>query len=241
MSEATKANATRRTLALGSVALTVLGLALLGYDVFTEEQRGTGWLPLLAGTVGLIAAALWSALDDARGATPTVPLAAAPADDPTAGEGPFREGTVTAPPPSVYPAKRWLAWIGAGAIAIVIVQALVPLRYYFGDDAYDERFSWRMFSAIRMHECDLSATEMASGAERPVRLMQTIHAGWVTTLRRNREAVMTRYLRWRCTQEGVESARLTNRCVSPEGRAVDPIVREIDCSTGDITAEGGER
>ncbi len=224
-----------RTLALGSLALALLGLALLGYDVVTETQRAIGWLPLVAGAVGLVAAAVWGALADARGREPSVPLSAPGA----AGEGPSPEGTPTAPAP-VYPERRWLAWIAAGALAAILVQALVPLRYYLGDDVYDERFSWRMFSAVRMHECDLRASETVRGAERPVRLMQTIHAGWVTTLQRNREAAMTRYLRWRCAQEGVESARLVNRCVSPEGRSVPPIVRAIDCASGEITREEGE-
>lgn len=232
-------SAPRRTLALGSLALALLGLALLGYDVVTETQRSIGWLPLVAGALGLVAAATWGALADARGREPTVPLCAPPAER-GAGDGPSGEGTPAAPPPRLYPERRWLAWIAAGALAALLVQALVPLRYYLGDDLYDERFSWRMFSAVRMHECDLRASETVSGAERPVRLMQTIHAGWVTTLQRNREAVMERYLRWRCAHEGVERARLVNQCASPEGRPVPPIVREIDCASGEITREERE-
>lgn len=222
---------TRRTLALGSLVLLVLGLALLGYDVLTGVQRTTGWIPLLAGTIGLLAAAIWSALEDARSRAPTVPVET----DPPQEAGPRPDASPASTPPGVHPERRRLPWIAAGAIAIVLVQALVPLRYYLGDDAYDERFSWRMFSAVRMHRCDLRASETVNGHERPVRLMQTIHVAWVTTLERNREAVMQRYLRWRCTQNGVERARLVNRCVSPDGREVDPIVREIDCASGEIS------
>ncbi|MCS6857609.1 MAG: HTTM domain-containing protein, partial [Sandaracinaceae bacterium] len=34
----------------------------------------------------------------------------------------------------------------------VMVHVLIPLRYYLwpGHDRYDERFSWRMFSAVRV-------------------------------------------------------------------------------------------
>ncbi len=220
----TKAAGTRRVLALGSLGLAALGLGLLGYDVFTHTQRGTGWLPLLAGTVGLVAAALWQAIEAGASATPTVPL-----DAP-------REGSRR-----VYPLGTYLPWITAGALLVLVIQALVPLRYYMGDDVYDERFSWRMFSAIRMHECSLRATETVNGASREVPLMQTVQAGWVTTLNRNREAVMQRYLRWRCEQEGVERARLHNACVSPEGRRVPPVVREIDCASGEITEGEDER
>lgn len=134
------------------------------------------------------------------------------------------------------PVRRWIA---AFAVCVLLAQALIPLRYYFGDDAYDERFSWRMFSAIRMQACDIAASETTNGRTHPVRLMETIHAGWVTTLRRNREPVMERYLAWRCEQEGVERARLENRCRTPDGTAVPTIVREIDCGSGEITREGG--
>lgn len=134
------------------------------------------------------------------------------------------------------PVRRWIA---AFAMCVLLAQALIPLRYYFGDDAYDERFSWRMFSAIRMQACDIAASETTNGRTHPVRLMETIHAGWVTTLRRNREPVMEEYLAWRCEHEGVERARLENRCRTPDGTALPTIVRELDCGSGEIRREGG--
>lgn len=128
-----------------------------------------------------------------------------------------------------------------GAVAVLLVQALIPLRYYLGDDAYDERFSWRMFSAVRMQQCDIAASETTHGVTRPVRLIETIHVAWINTLRRNREAVMERYLEWRCEQDGVSRARLENECRTPDGREVPTIVREIECASGEITREGGMR
>jgi hypothetical protein len=96
-----------------------------------------------------------------------------------------------------------------------------------------------MFSAVRMQECDIAAAETTNGSQHPVRLMEAIQVGWITTLRRNREAVMERYLEWRCEQEGVERARLENQCRTPDGREVPLIVRELDCASGELTAEGG--
>ena len=160
----------------------------------------------------------------------------------TIGDGPFREGALHEDPGvAALQSSRRLRWIALGVAVALVAQGTIPLRYYLGDDAYDERFSWRMFSAVRMQECNIAASETVDGARRPVRLMETIQVGWITTLRRNREAVMQRYLEWRCEQEGVERARLVNECRTPEGRRVPTIVRDIDCATGAITAEGGQR
>ncbi len=206
----------RRTLGFGSLGLFTLGLLLLGYDVFTHEQRGREWLPLIAGAVGLCIAGIWgSVVDAAQYEKDLEPIEKPPEDAKT---------------------RRWIA---IGALLAIVLSSIVPLFYYFGQDRYDERFSWRMFSAVRMHECSLSARETVSGTERDVRLMNEIHVGWITTLERNREAVMERYLRWRCTRDDVERSLLENRCVTAEGREVAPIVREIDCASGELRREGG--
>jgi hypothetical protein len=203
-----------KVLGWGSFALLLLGLGLVARDVFAQEQTGNQWLPLVAGAVGLVVTAAWDAV-----------------------ASPARRPTVVLPPRS--PRRRRLVY--AGVAALMLAQAVIPLRYYLGDDRFDERFSWRMFSAVRVYRCQLRAFETAGGVERPKRLMSTIHVGWITTMRRNREAVMRRYLRWRCEQEGVEGARLVNRCVTPEGNRVPDVVRAIDCGTGAIISQGGER
>lgn len=202
-----------RILGWGSLAITLLGLGLMARDVFAEEQSSSPWLPLTAGAIGLVATAFWSAIAD--------PVAREP---------------VVKPPKE----PRTRHWIVGGVALIVLVQALVPLRYYLGDDLFDERFSWRMFSAVRVYRCDLSALETRDGAERPTRLISTIHVAWINTMRRGREAVIHRYLEWRCDQEGVEAARVVNRCTTPEGNRVPDLVRTIDCESGEISEEDEE-
>lgn len=165
---------------------------------------------------------------------------------PSSGDGPFREAELRGAELADRAAAEHRSrirrrWIGAGVALALLVQALIPLRYYLGDDEYDERFSWRMFSAVRMQECDIRASETKNGRSEPVRLMATVQAGWVNTLRRNREAVWERYLEWRCEQPDVERARLENRCTTPEGERLPVIVSEIDCASGAITASGGRR
>lgn len=187
----------------------LIGLGLLLDEALSQEQRGNAWPFVIAGAVALVAAGIWSA-------------AIAPQP---------RGRGIAAGPPTGASTRAWIA----GAVgALLVIEALIPLRYYTGDDIFDERFSWRMFSAVRVYSCNLNAFETRGGAEAPVNLMSTIHVGWITTLRRNREAVMERYLEWRCEQDSVEAARLVNVCTTPEGNRVPDVVRTIDCAEGRV-------
>ena len=76
----------------------------------------------------------------------------------------------------------------------VLAQLLIPLTYYLRDDPYDERFAWRMFSGVRLQECEGSVTESHGDWEEAVNPYEVVPAGWVTGLERNRRPVMERYL-----------------------------------------------
>lgn len=193
-------------IAQAGAGLVAVGALLLTFDVTAQEQRAFGWYALVPGVLALLAAGVLRGAADAAG--------------------------VKAPPIVEPPQGKVATWLAIAFGAGLLVQALIPLRYYFGSDPYDERFAWRMFSNVRVYRCDLGAFETRSGYERPVSLMQTIHVGWGSLLRRNRPAVMDAYLEWRCEQEGVTAARLLNRCVSPAGEAVPDVVRRIDCADG---------
>jgi hypothetical protein len=208
-----------RLLTIASGAACLVALALARFDVIPVAACGV--------VVSLVVAARL-----VLGAAPSAP---APAD--VAGE-PWEHPRDAGDRALERRALSRRRWATLGALAVLALHAIIPLRYYLGNDAYDERFSWRMFSAVRMQACDLTAFETTDGTTRRVSLMETIHVAWITTLRRNREAVMERYLEWRC-EEGVESARLENRCRTPEGRDVPTVVREIDCASGRITRAGG--
>ncbi|MEQ8459018.1 MAG: hypothetical protein RLO52_06165 [Sandaracinaceae bacterium] len=208
-----QANGLSTRVAQASAAVVAVGALLLTFDVTAQEQRGWGWLILVAGVLGLLVAGVMRGAEDAA--------------------------TVKAPLVADAPKGKAATWLGVAFGVGVLVQAVIPLRYYFGDDAYDERFAWRMFSNVRVYRCDLGAFETRDGYERPVNLMETIHVGWGSLLRRNREPVMDAWLEWRCEQEGVSAARLLNRCVSPAGERAPDVRRAIDCERGEIT-EGGE-
>ena len=111
-------------------------------------------------------------------------------------------------------------------------QLIVPLTYYVRADPYDERFAWRMFSAVRLHSCRPTASEVVGGDERAVDMPKVIHQAWINTMARNREDVILAFLAKRCEEADVEAATLTNVCVTPSGTRLAPQVYRRDCATG---------
>lgn len=87
-------------------------------------------------------------------------------------------------------------------IGWLIVQIGLPLRYYLRPAApgaaYDERFSWRMFSPVRMLRCQADYTH--DGQE--VRLESEIHSAWITLLKRGRPDVIEGVSRHLCREKG---------------------------------------
>ena len=100
------------------------------------------------------------------------------------------------------------------------LQLLLPLRYYLSPDPYDERFSWRMFSTVRVARCQSQAWERTETdtAPKSVRLSGgrdhagqprygVIHNAWRTLIRRNRVAVIDAYLQHRCAVSSNRGSR----------------------------------
>ncbi len=122
----------------------------------------------------------------------------------------------------------------------VVIQLLVPLTYYLREDAYDERFAWRMFSAVRMYRCQTQAVEDRGDGLAPVNLSQLIHRAWINHLGRNRQDVVHAYLHRRCAEPGMVEARVINRCSDERGDGVAPQTYVIDCAEGTIALSGGD-
>jgi hypothetical protein len=99
----------------------------------------------------------------------------------------------------------------AAIAVLVLAQLAIPLRYYLGGDPYDERFSWRMFSEVRVVSCDPSASETKADAHAEIELGHEIHEAWIGLLTRNREPVIERFLMHRC-EGGASDATFVNRC-----------------------------
>ena len=125
---------------------------------------------------------------------------------------------------SVRSAALWL---------LVLLQIAVPASYYlWREDPDDERFAWRMFSAVRLKQCLVAAWE--SDEERgeklrAVDLKRAVHASWQKLLDRGRRPVIEQFLASRCEpilDPDASAARrappartiLERSCVSPAGR-----------------------
>ena len=129
------------------------------------------------------------------------------------------------------PTGRRRVYANVAIVAALLFQLLVPLRYYFSGDPFDERFAWRMFSAVRVTRCQAMALERTSheAAVHPVRLSGgrdrtgtprygVIHNAWTTLIRRNRVAVIDAYLEHRCRTAHITEASVVNRCVDLSGQ-----------------------
>lgn len=114
----------------------------------------------------------------------------------------------------------------------LLLHVSVPLSYYLSSDIYDERFAWRMFSAVRVQECSLDARETtASGSVRPIALQSVLPAPWVALLQRNRPAVLRRFLDWRCASDAEPAeVQLTHTCRSVTGDALPAVHRTLHCA-----------
>jgi hypothetical protein len=125
--------------------------------------------------------------------------------------------------------------IGVSIAAAMLALLAIPLRYYLGDDEFDERFSWRMFSAVRVIRCDATATETTGTGERPVRLDRVIHPAWIHNVERNRADVIEAFFARRCREDGVRAVRVVNECRGADDALLPPIEWSRDCASGAIT------
>jgi len=120
-------------------------------------------------------------------------------------------------------------------IALILVwQALLPLRYYVSDDAFDERFAWRMFSPIRMVQCDCRWTE---GEDRQkLKVTGVVHMVWLNLMRRARMDVVEGFADHRCDalRAATPNPELyaDMRCVMPDGSVFQPIAPDDNLCEG---------
>jgi hypothetical protein len=116
----------------------------------------------------------------------------------------------------------------AGFLAL---QIAMPLSYYLGGRDYDERFSWRMFSTLRLRDCTVRVLEQSreGAAQRPVALEQDVQASWVRLLERQRTAVIDKYLARRCRRGDVWQVEYVRTCQDTDGRPLPPVTQRLRC------------
>ncbi len=123
-------------------------------------------------------------------------------------------------------------------VVVLIAQLLIPLRYYAGiSEGDDERFSWRMFSTVRLQRCNVNISEQRKGGEArvPVSLKPIVQVAWISILQRFRPSVVEGFLRFRCQTEGVEHVYYDRQCTLPDGTTLPTDHVEIACDSGVIS------
>jgi hypothetical protein len=116
----------------------------------------------------------------------------------------------------------------------VLFQLAMPLRYYLLGGGTDERFSWRMFSSIRMQTCEVKVHDIiaANGQRnlRKVELRKVLHGAWVNMLERYRPRAVDMLLQRRCDESGVTAARYLRDCKDTDGERRPTLEVEMDCA-----------
>ncbi len=97
---------------------------------------------------------------------------------------------------------------------LVALQIAIPASYYLGQRRDDERFAWRMFSAVRVQKCRVGAFEKQRGdsSDRPIELRAVLHSAWIHGLERGRTRVIERFLATRCHNPEISEVELLRRC-----------------------------
>ena len=151
------------------------------------------------------------------------------ASEPESGQEPTPQ---PGPAPSAHDRARKIATVFS--LVFLSFQVIVPLLYYVGPRDYDERFSWRMFSTVRLRDCQVQVSETlhdTSGTQvRPVAIERDVQVAWVKLLERMRDAVVDKYLERRCEREHVVQVQYVGRCNDTDGTALPALERVMHCN-----------
>lgn len=142
------------------------------------------------------------------------------------------------------------ARLGANVFIALFLAYMIamPLRYYVGGRGLDERFSWRMFSSVRMLKCKVSVDEHVRRsddkgggfAKRKVDLSKEVQVAWIGLLERGRPLVIEKLLARRCEQQGVAQVDYQLTCKAPDGSDGPRLLRHMRCSDKQLADGRGE-
>jgi hypothetical protein len=132
---------------------------------------------------------------------------------------------------SSSPSYAWL-WL------LVAAQVAIPASYYVRRDRDDERFAWRMFSAVRVRSCDVSVHEQRGGKVHEADLEKLLHASWRAALARGRRRVIERFLQKRCRDGALESVTFVRSCREVDRDKIPEQRVTLSCQNGELRSEG---
>ena len=94
----------------------------------------------------------------------------------------------------------------------------MPLTYLVREDASDDRFTWRSFTAPDVPACKTSASAKPFGEEpEDLALTTLIHEEWMRYVQLGRRSVVDAVLLKQCENEGIEQVELVSRCDDERG------------------------
>lgn len=121
-------------------------------------------------------------------------------------------------PPPPHPNVKTRRRSGVFIAAFVALQFVVPLTYLVREDASDDRFTWRRFTAPEAPMCETSASlQRVDGAEEDLSLQKLIHQDWLRYVQQGRRTVVDAFLLKQCEAEGIAQVELVNRCADERG------------------------
>lgn len=122
---------------------------------------------------------------------------------------------------------------------LVAVQVAIPASYYLRkSDLDDERFAWRMFSAVRVKRCTVELFEVGSAGEHPVDLEKALHSSWRSALARGRTRVIQHFLAEHCERTAAERLEFLRSCRDADGKELPSERRSWECTRSSGREEG---
>ena len=134
--------------------------------------------------------------------------------------------------------KKGIGTTTAIALCIVGVQIWLPASYYLGDEVYDERFAWRMFSAVRMTRCDFNLFDASSDTLQRIPLNKSNHVVWSNLAKRGRLSVIQGLVDTACRTRTDVRAGLS--CTVPDAPTIG-LCRNRTDGDGDGIPDGYNR
>ena len=133
-------------------------------------------------------------------------------------------------PPRGRNRKKILAFIAA----FLLYQVATPLSYYLGDEPFEERFAWRMFSPLLIRPCSFNAAlQVGPGGEgrRPISFESVLESWWIDSLKRNRPRIVRSVLNHMCDLRDAESVYYEHRCAALDGTPQPPSRLALHCAS----------
>ena len=121
-------------------------------------------------------------------------------------------------------------WRGRLILTWIVVQLALPLLYYtVRRDPHDERWAWRMFSPMRMIQCEPQFIV----DDKPIDLRTRFHEGWIELAQRGRYSILESMGARLCAEQPGKRIELQMSCKQLDG-SVETSPGYVICTVTDL-------